>query len=170
MTRTRSRRVLVPAIVWIAAVFLASEGCGRRTAPASEPLNAPSTLPSEEEAQRVREGAPEAIPLPPEPGQVPEETAVPGSSPAAPIAEEEGSRPGYRVQLFATTDPGLAEARAVEMRQLFDEQVYVELEGELFKVRVGDCATRDEAANLRRRALGLGLEGAFIVDAFVHER
>jgi cell division septation protein DedD len=129
----------------------------------------PYTLPSEEEAQKVREGAPEAIPAPADGGQGEEESRAPEVAPAVPEAQEEGTRPGYRVQVFATTDPALAEARAGEMRQLFEEQVYVEFEGELFKVRVGDCTNREEAANLRRRALGLGLEGAFIVDARVRE-
>ena len=48
--------------------------------------------------------------------------------------------------------------------------VYVEHEGLLYKVQVGDCLSRDEAETLRREAVGLGLEGAFIVDALVNTR
>ena len=167
MTRRRSGRALVPALlVGIAAILLASGGCGRRTASPPVPPDVPHTLPSEEEAQRIREGAPEAIPVPAGEGAA----ARPDSAPAAPVPDEAGTRPGYRVQVFATADPALAEKRAGEMRELFEEEVYVEFDGELFKVRVGDCTSRDEAANLRRRALGFGLEGAFVVDARVRER
>jgi cell division septation protein DedD len=150
-------------------------GCGRKTAPPVPP-DLPYRMPSEEEAARAREGAPEALAPPPAPagerGVARDELPPPdslGLAPGAPQSDE-GTRPGYRVQLFATTDSALAEARAAELRQLFDEEVYVELEGMLYKVRVGDCASRDEAALLRRRALGMGLEGAFIVDTRVRER
>jgi len=157
------------------SALLAMPGCGRRSAPPVPP-DLPYQMPSEQEAARAPAGAPEALPVPPAPagerGVGPGNLPVPGPEMPAPAAEDRdvaATRPGFRVQLFATTDPALAQARAAELRELFEEEVYVESEGLLYKVRVGDCLSRDEASELRRRALGLGLEGAFIVDARVRE-
>ncbi len=145
------------------SALLGVTGCGRRSAPPAPP-DLPYRMPSEEEAERAPAGAPEALPAPSAPA------GEPGAAPAPEDRDEAATRPGYRVQLFATTDAALAEARATELRELFEEAIYVEAEGPLYKVRVGDCGSRDEAAELRRRALGLGLEDAFIVDTRVRAR
>ena len=156
------------------AILLVLAGCGGKPAPRVPP-DLPQTLPSEEEAQKVRKGAREAIPILPEGerGLSGEDLprGVEAAEPAAESAEAQlPKRYGYRVQLFATSKRELAEERADEFRQLFDENVYVEFEGILYKVRVGDCLGRDDADALRRRAVGLGLEGVFIVDTLVFVR
>ncbi len=156
----------------LAAATLGPGGCGSKSAPQAPP-DLPYMLPSEKEAQRVREETREAIPVLPEgergmggedlPPAGDSTAVLPGLSPE----DDRDTRFGYRVQVFATSDEDLATTRAEEMRALFDEEVYVEFEGLLYKVQVGDCVSRDEAADLRRKALGMGLDGAFIVDTRV---
>jgi len=164
------------ALAFALAVALGGPaGCSRRTAP-PPPVGLPHTMPSGEEADGVREGAGEAVPgVPERPGRTagtPEAGRViggqvPGDSAAGDDAERAY---GFRVQLFATANRELAESRAVEYRQIFDEAVYVDFEGLLYKVAVGDCQTRDEAQALRRVAIGAGCGDAFVVDALVKKR
>jgi hypothetical protein len=154
MSTRRTARIAVLAALVCAALWGGLTGCSRKGAPPpAPPTDLPQTLPSEEEAGSVQPGAGEAIPGPRE---------------SAGGAEDEGEKLyGFRVQLFATGNPELAQARAEEYRALFEEKVYVELEGLLYKIEVGDCRTREEAEALRRRALGAGCEGAFVVDALI---
>ncbi len=140
-------------------------GCGRKTAPPPPPIDLPHTMPSEVEAANVAENAPEAIPLPSEPKPTPP-PPLPGQGPAKPEDQSEKLY-GFRVQLFASGNPDLAESRASEMRPLFDETVHVEFEGLLYKVQVGDCRTRAEAEALKRKAIAEGFHDAFITDAIV---
>ncbi len=155
-------------MIGLAAILLAGGACGRKAAPPRAPTDLPTRLPSEEEARRVREDARDAIPLLPEGERGLGEEDLPPTAGEGEVPEAGATRYGYRVQVFATSDPELAEARAEEVRELFDERVYVEYEGLLYKVRVGDCPGRDEATALRRRVVGYGFEGAFIVDTQVH--
>ncbi|MCK4414374.1 MAG: SPOR domain-containing protein [Candidatus Eisenbacteria sp.] len=172
--RTRLLSVGMMALL-LASSLLALPGCGRRVAP-PPPEVLPRTMPSEEEGRQAGVGAPEAVPILPEgergvgreslyPGE-----GVPPGSEATPAEIEGHRRYGYRVQLFATADRELATAQAGEYRQFFSAAVYVEFEGLLYKVQVGDCLSRDEAEVLRREALGLGCDGAFVIDALVHAR
>ncbi|MFH1145153.1 MAG: SPOR domain-containing protein [Candidatus Eisenbacteria bacterium] len=164
--------------VWVVAALCAglvgASGCSRKTVPPpvavpATPMVLPQTMPSEEEARQVEEGAEEAIP----PAWAEGGAGARGEL-FPPVTEAPaGSGPqryGFRVQLYAASNPELAKERAEEFRALFDEPVYVEFEGLLYKVQVGDFLTRDEAAAMRRRALGAGCEGAFVVDALVKER
>ncbi|MBD3237401.1 MAG: hypothetical protein GF330_11895 [Candidatus Eisenbacteria bacterium] len=169
--RTRMQWTLTCGIGCALVLLLAAPGCGRQSAPRTPP-DLPTEMPSEEEAERVREDAREAIPILPEGERGLSGEDLPPEARET-DAEREPDRPqryGYRVQLFATSDRALAEQRAAEYREMFDAEVYVEFEGILYKVRVGDCLSRDEADALRREALGLGHEGAFIVDTLVHIR
>jgi len=167
MSTRETARIAVLAALVCAVLLGGLTGCGRKAAPALvPPTDLPQTLPSEEEAGSVQPGAGEAIPGAGEggaQGQWPLPTESGG--------EDEGEKLyGFRVQLFATGNIELAQARADEYRQLFEEKVYVELEGLLYKIEVGDCRTREEAEALRRRALGAGCEGAFVVDALIWEK
>lgn len=142
-------------------LLVAGGGCSSRRAH-SAPPETPTQLPSEEEAERARGATREAIPVLPQGAR-----DVSGGDVPSAAGDDGELRPGYRVQLFATADRELAEAHATEAREFFDEPVYVKAEGVLYKVHVGDCASRDEADALRRKALGLGHAGAFIVDALI---
>lgn len=153
----------------LALLLLTAIGCGRQSAPRVPP-DLPQTMPSAEEAQRAREDAREAIPILPEGERGLGREDLPPGAQATGEETEHPQRYGYRVQLFATSDRELAEEQAAEYRQTFDESIYVVFEGILYKVRAGDCVSRDEADALRREAIGLGCEGAFIIDTLVYVR
>jgi hypothetical protein len=191
----RSLRMLVFVL---AIVPLLSAGCAKRQPPVRSPADLPTTMPSEEEAARVRPGAPGAIPAPaPAPHALPAPpatqtppaapsvppimeikyfeptvTAGPPTAPVDSLAEPlpAQARPGYRVQLFATADASLAQKRADEYRTLFTESIHIRKEDELYKIQAGDCATREEADQLRRKARALGYAGAFVVEAQIPAR
>ena len=75
--------------------------------------------------------------------------------------------PGWRVQIFATTDYERASLVKEEAESLFGLPVYLKFEAPYYKVRVGDCRTRTEAEALRREAIRLGYTSAFPVRASV---
>jgi cell division septation protein DedD len=112
-------------------------------------------MPSEAPENQPEPGMPEAIPSPGEPTDV-----APG---------DENMRYGYRVQVGAFTEQSKAEERAGELRDLFREPIYVVPEGLLYKIQVGDFVSRDKADALRRRAIDLGLAGAFVLDTMIRE-
>lgn len=74
---------------------------------------------------------------------------------------------GFRVQIGAFARQDGAEQRAAQARFQFAERVYVEYIYPYYKVRVGDSRTREEAEELRRRAISLGYHDAFIVPAAI---
>jgi hypothetical protein len=71
----------------------------------------------------------------------------------------------WSVQLLASSSLSVARERAGALAPYFPEPLSVDPVAGLFKVRVGRCATRGEAEALRRKALDLGLRGAFVVPA-----
>ena len=78
--------------------------------------------------------------------------------------------PGYRVQIFASSERARAESAAADARQRFTEAVYIEFEAPLYKVRVGDCATRHEADALKVKAGTAGYDGAWVAETPVRSR
>lgn len=74
---------------------------------------------------------------------------------------------GYRVQIF--TSDSEFDARAVEDQALlrFDESVYLIFDSPNYKVRVGDCSSRAEANELRKKAVKLGYNDAWVVQSKV---
>jgi cell division septation protein DedD len=110
------------------------------------------------------------------PSEAPENQPEPGTPPAFPTPGEtqetpsgEKTRYGYRIQVAAFTETSKAEERAQELRGFFEEPIYVVAEGLLYKVQVGDFVSRDKADSVRRRAIDLGLDGAFVVDTMIRE-
>lgn len=78
---------------------------------------------------------------------------------------------GFRVQLMATSDE--TQARELRRNAIFkfpQDDVYMTFEGSLYKVRVGDCQTRDEAEALRDLAIRGGFRDAWIVPARVNQK
>ncbi|NIA23084.1 MAG: hypothetical protein GWP03_02820 [Proteobacteria bacterium] len=73
------------------------------------------------------------------------------------------TKSGYRVQVFATFSEEKADMIANKVRERTTEPVYVEYIAPYYKVRVGDCTTRDEAESLKSNLYGLGYSDAFIV-------
>ncbi len=64
-------------------------------------------------------------------------------------AEERGIV--YRVQVYATTFLDQAEEFAQRVREKIEEEVHIQYESPLYKVRVGDCSTEEEAELLREK-------------------
>jgi len=69
---------------------------------------------------------------------------------AATSSGEKSHGLGYRVQIFASEDP--AKAREIKRSALekISLNVYIDYENNMYKVRVGDFASRDEAAEMRK--------------------
>jgi hypothetical protein len=58
---------------------------------------------------------------------------------------------GYRIQVFASSELGSAERMKVKVAGETPHPVYIEYEGGYYKIRVGDFATREEAAAERAK-------------------
>ncbi len=70
---------------------------------------------------------------------------------------------GFRVQIFASSTEKNASRVANDARSAFNE-VYIEYVAPYYKVRVGNCLTRDDADMLKSKAAGMGYRGAFVVE------
>jgi len=128
------------------------------------------------------EGLEEVIVFGEEEATISEEPVYPTveEEPIMPPAEEEVYQPaetppatpaqvfGFRIQIFASSTNNNANRVANDARAVFGNQsVYVDHVVPYYKVRVGDCLTREEAEALRRQALNLGFAGAFIVETMI---
>ena len=91
----------------------------------------------------------------------------PIEDPVAPVDSNAKTSPGYRVQLFASGTAQKAEdvRRAAEVR--LSEPVYVEIESGIFKVRAGNCMTREAAEALLARCRESGYQDAWIANTTV---
>ncbi|UCE01979.1 MAG: SPOR domain-containing protein [Candidatus Latescibacterota bacterium] len=82
---------------------------------------------------------------------------------AAVLTQPSAPVPGYRIQLAACESREVAEALRAEASARVDSSVYVEHDGPLYKVRVGDCATQEECLGLRDQLRQAGYSSAWIV-------
>ena len=71
--------------------------------------------------------------------------------------------PGYRVQIFASTDQEEAKTVRRDAILRFDESVYLIFNNPYYKVRIGDCLSRYVAENLQMDAEKKGYLDAWIV-------
>ncbi len=103
---------------------------------------------------------------------VPEEETLPATDddPTTAAAYESRFVSGYRVQLMATVEPNQAKQFAESVRPLFDDNVYVEYLEPYYKVRIGDCKTREEASLLMRSARNAGFDQAWVTQTQIIER
>lgn len=72
--------------------------------------------------------------------------------------------PGFRVQVFASTSQVNAEKTLAEVRMKLGEKAYLEFNPPLYKVRVGNFLTENEADSLKARAVDAGYKAAFVVE------
>lgn len=121
------------------------------------------TLPPPEEIPPVVEE--EVVEAPPVVEEVP---VIP--PPVTPYVEAPRKVLGLRVQIFASSTEKGASKVANDARAAFSEGVYVEHEAPYYKVRIGDCLSKDEAGGLRAKAVRLGYRGAFVVETQVNLR
>lgn len=85
--------------------------------------------------------------------------------PAAGVAGKDGGSmvPVFRVQILAVSDEVAAQDAKQTAGLRLKQPVYVELVDGMYKVRVGDCATRVEAEKLLRKCRESGYPDAWIV-------
>jgi len=141
------KRLMIPF-----ALIFAFYGCAKRaTVPPPEGVEEVSIL---EEEVAVTPPVTEEAPPPPPP----------------PTTEAPRQVLGFRVQIFASSTEKGAQKVAQDAKSAFTEAVYVDYEVPYYKVRIGDCLTRGEARELRKRAIQLGYRGAFIVETEINLR
>jgi len=144
----------------------------------------PTTAPAPE----TTAPAPEVSALPPAIEEAPQSmeevtTLPPAPAPAAPQPMEEvaaqittaptpsappASIYGFRVQIFASSTQKGASKVADDARSLFGGKVYIEHTPPYYKVRIGDCLTKEEAESLKNLAINKGFRGAFVVETMIN--
>jgi cell division septation protein DedD len=135
------------------------------TAPALSVPKEPATPPTGE----VTVAPPAPQPLPPLPT---EEVSAP-STPAPSYTQPKPPTPppsvyGFRVQIFASSTQKGANKVAEDARSLFGGKVYIEHTPPYYKVRIGDCLTKEEAEALKNLAISKGYRGAFVVETMIN--
>jgi len=108
----------------------------------------------------------EIIPLPPveEVTYIPPTTSTVPTPPSPTVSQKVY---GFRVQLFASSTEKSASRVAADARTGFKENIYVEYIPPYYKVRVGDCLTKEDAIALKSKALKLGYRGAFVIETMI---
>jgi cell division septation protein DedD len=167
----------VLSVAFVAALFAAAGCAGLAprgsidSAPTSEVEKIDTYVQNPEAASGGRRRSAPAAP-PEEPAPV--LSAVPDDATSAPPAPPQKSasidirhESGYRVQLYATREAEKAKAFADSARRSFTEKIYVEYLDPYYKVRVGDCRTREEARLLLDRAEAAGFDQAWITSTLV---
>lgn len=142
------------------------EEVSKVTPPAEEvviptPAEMPA-LPPIEEVSVAPAPTPATTPLPIE------EVSTPAPLPPAPATTTAPATIyGFRVQIFASSTQKGANKVADDARSLFGGKVYIEHTPPYYKVRVGDCLTKEEAETLKNLAINKGFRGAFVVETMI---
>tara|TARA_Y100000031_G_scaffold150293_1_gene189432 strand:- start:597 stop:1067 length:471 start_codon:yes stop_codon:yes gene_type:complete len=77
---------------------------------------------------------------------------------------------GFRVQVFATRFSKSADSIKTVLEEKLDEELYIAFDAPVYKVRVGNFTTRNEAENMKIRLSNLGYDTAWIVRSKVFAR
>lgn len=95
-----------------------------------------------------------------------ETTATATEAPPAAPAEELTPAPkmGYRVQIGAFTYEEGANKVKMRAESELNQKVYVDFIEGMYKVRVGDFLTREDAEAYRDKLISMGYNGAFLVE------
>ncbi len=141
--------------------------------PQGQATGAGALDPSEEMTPEELGTLPEPVPAPPSGGSRPEHQSP------LPVAQEaptgaygaNGGDPGaadplWRVQIFATQDRELADRMAEKAEASLHAAAHVTYEAPVYKVRLGDYRSENEAAALRDLAVRSGYPGAFRIRCF----
>lgn len=119
-------------------------------------------LPPIEEVSIAPLPAPATTPLPIE------EVSTPTPPPPAPVTTTAPATVyGFRVQIFASSTQKGASKVADDARGIFGGKVYIEHTPPYYKVRVGDCLTKEDAEVLKNLAINKGFRGAFVVETMI---
>jgi hypothetical protein len=115
-----------------------------------------------------------ALPVTPPPAEVaaaPEPVPPPVSAmvpmPSASVSNQ-GSIYGFRVQIFASSTEKNAMKIVDDARISFGGKIYIEHLAPYYKVRIGDCLTKEDAQVLKDKAVSQGYRGAFIVETMIN--
>ena len=76
---------------------------------------------------------------------------------------EQQERPGYRVQIFATNLDDQARDAERKASLQFPEGVYLIYDPPMYKIRVGNFVSKEEAERMRKLAKSLGYRDAWVV-------
>ncbi|MFH1277026.1 MAG: SPOR domain-containing protein [Candidatus Eisenbacteria bacterium] len=146
--------------------------------PAEEGAPKPALSPVPEETAPVLAPPPaapesadlEIAPAAEETGPGPERAAPDSPAEIPPPTAEPKHVSGFRVQLYASREPDRAKEFAESARSSFEEPIYVEFLEPYYKVRVGDCLTREGARELLARAKAAGFDQAWVASTLVLQR
>ena len=83
------------------------------------------------------------------------------------IAASAEAPQGWRVQVFAGESEDVAQATRRQLQAAVPEMVYVDYVAPYYKVRVGDCADRDQCEQLKGRLQALGSASAWVVPSAI---
>jgi hypothetical protein len=181
LTRLRSySSVATPLVLAVLVVLLAMviAACGTTKTDAPEKatkaepykFEEEGDIPPLEEADVVTEADVEEIPV--DQDEIVGENVVPpkdttkvaGGGPAGVAGKDGGvAIPVYRVQILATTSEQSAQDAKKRVEKRLNFAAYISFEDGMYKVRVGDAATREEANKIRERCRAGGYSDAWIV-------
>jgi hypothetical protein len=85
--------------------------------------------------------------------------------PAAAPGVSDSTADGFRIQLFASADRDVAENARSAAASRLNMPAYLDLDGGVYKVRVGDYATRDTASAALPTVRGQYYPDAWVVPA-----
>ena len=171
------------AVVIVAGIGLA--GCGAKQSPETQidkqpwevrvesPLDTIQVTPGTQTTAQTVPSETQSTPIMDTPVVTETAAAMPASGTTATHAVQTSAPdsksfiPGWRVQIHAFPTMASAEAAAAKARQRFTEPVYVEYQAPMYKVRVGDFLTKDDARHMVNRAKAENYTQAWVVEDLV---
>lgn len=164
VTPPPAEEVVAPPPAEEAVAPLPIEEVSKVTPPAEE-----TTIPAEIQPLPPIEEVSAAPPLPSPTTPLPiEEVSTPAPQPSVPATTTVPATVyGFRIQIFASSTQKGANKVVDDARSIFGGKVYIEHTPPYYKVRVGDCLTKEEAETLKNLAISKGYRGAFVVETMI---
>lgn len=160
----------VCAVVWMTCTPLP-----RKTAPAVDKSNEPydftkeGTIPPVKESDRNKAADIEEIAV--KDDDIDYEEVAPRIDSTFVVVDKTPQQPemrnGFRVQVFAAGTSVYAEEVRQRVAREFSLPAYITPVDEMYKVRIGDFATREEAETFLARCRSAGYEDAWIVETLI---
>jgi hypothetical protein len=92
-----------------------------------------------------------------------QDLAPPAAAPASASQPVSPGSPGFRVQVFAGRDATVAEQVRQEVEARVGARAYIAHEDPYYKVRAGDCPSRDACRELLERLRAAGYDAVWVV-------
>jgi len=122
----------------------------------------PQEVTAEETPAVTVEEAPATTEVFPETTSAETTAEAPASTPAQELTP--APKMGYRVQIGAFSFEEGANKVKIRAESELNQKVYVDFIEGMYKVRVGDFLTREDAEAYRDKLIGMGYNGAFLVE------